>query len=488
MRHVVLLFLGFALQIANAAEFHVSPGGSPEGDGSEVNPWDLATAFAHPASVQAGDTIWLHGGTYRGTYESRLKGTANAPITVRQAPGERATIALEKSGKLGVALWLRGEHVRYQGFEVTCLNPVRRTETPGSWPQDLRRGSVEIRGSHQQLLNLVIHDLGNAIGFWSEAEGGEINGCLIFNNGWDAPDRAHGHAIYTQNEKGTKRIIDNILFNQFRNGLALYGSHKATLRGYRIEGNVSFNNGAPAGPNRAGRNLLAGGGAPLEDIEIINNFTWGIGGGLQIGYPWGKINKSTLARGNYVRGVSFYQPGNLTFRENTVFDLSTVILAIGEETKIENLDIDANSYHWKKTKWNPFATSAAEGNSGMKFEGWQGKALDVGSTFSTAMPAENRVFVRPNQHVFGRGHVIVYNWEKRDEVLVDLSPFLKTDQAFRVVSAQNFYGPPLIRGVFDGKPVGIPILPGPRMLPLGLKDVEIAPTEPDFAVFVVLPE
>src|SRR5262245_511716 len=49
---------------AGAAEHHVSPSGTPAGDGSAGNPWDLTTALAGPASVMPGDTIWLHGGVY----------------------------------------------------------------------------------------------------------------------------------------------------------------------------------------------------------------------------------------------------------------------------------------------------------------------------------------------------------------------------------------------------------------------------------------
>ena len=44
---------------------YVSPTGSAVGDGSSAQPWDLATALAGAKGrVQAGDTIWLRGGTY----------------------------------------------------------------------------------------------------------------------------------------------------------------------------------------------------------------------------------------------------------------------------------------------------------------------------------------------------------------------------------------------------------------------------------------
>src|SRR4051794_17558684 len=79
---------------ARTAEFHVAPDGRSDGDGSRARPWDLATALAQPPAVRPGDTVWLRGGTYRGTFTSRLTGAPGAPVTVRQAPGERATVDL----------------------------------------------------------------------------------------------------------------------------------------------------------------------------------------------------------------------------------------------------------------------------------------------------------------------------------------------------------------------------------------------------------
>src|SRR5437762_2768638 len=90
----VSVFLGAP---ASSAEYHVSPSGSRLRNGSLKNPWDLQTALsgegANPRQrVRPGDTVWLHGGVYRGGFVSKLSGSAKAPITVRQAIGERATI------------------------------------------------------------------------------------------------------------------------------------------------------------------------------------------------------------------------------------------------------------------------------------------------------------------------------------------------------------------------------------------------------------
>ena len=73
------------------SQWYIAPNGSSGGDGSQARPWDIATGLNGPSAVKPGDTIWLRGGNYgNGTtiYNSRLKGTAAAPVLVRQYPGE----------------------------------------------------------------------------------------------------------------------------------------------------------------------------------------------------------------------------------------------------------------------------------------------------------------------------------------------------------------------------------------------------------------
>src|SRR5438046_9458440 len=86
--------------------FYVSPTGSPSGDGSFTNPWDLATALDGPPTATPGSTIWLRGGTYAdgpyyGGYLSNLTGTAAAPIVVRQVPGQRGQVTNCRVGRRG---------------------------------------------------------------------------------------------------------------------------------------------------------------------------------------------------------------------------------------------------------------------------------------------------------------------------------------------------------------------------------------------------
>src|SRR5262245_25404583 len=170
-----LAFLGIVLCAASAfaAEFHVSPAGTSKGSGAADSPWNLSTALSGTAPVKPGDTVWLNAGTYRGRLVSRLVGSKGAPIIVRGTLGERVTIDTNpRDEKDSGTFMILGADVVFRDFEVTCSHGVRETKIAGSWPADIKGGSVDVRGDRISLWNLVVHDLSGGFGFWSDGEGG----------------------------------------------------------------------------------------------------------------------------------------------------------------------------------------------------------------------------------------------------------------------------------------------------------------------------
>src|SRR5262249_18726842 len=144
-------------------------------------------ALAQPPVLQPGDTLWLRGGRYPGDFTSALTGTPALPLLLRQYPGERATI--------DGSLTLNGAYTWYWGFEVMNSDPLRVSSQPDSDPTDIPRQARQLAvfGPGTKCINLVVHDLGDGIGAWSQATGAELTGCLTYNNGWQGPDRGHGH-------------------------------------------------------------------------------------------------------------------------------------------------------------------------------------------------------------------------------------------------------------------------------------------------------
>jgi hypothetical protein len=225
--------------LGNAAEFYAAPAGSPSGQGTKANPWDLQTALSHPGVVRPGDTIWVGGGMYRGNYTSNLTGNSAAPIIVRQYPGERATI--DGGSSRVAALTVNGSWAWYWGFEIMFSDPLRMIPTSGSWPGELMRSDgVVTSAPNTKFINLVVHDASQGISFWTGAVNSELYGNILYHNGWEAPDRGHGHSVYTQNDTGTKRIVDNIMFSGYSFGIHAYGSSNARLNNFYVEGNTIF--------------------------------------------------------------------------------------------------------------------------------------------------------------------------------------------------------------------------------------------------------
>ena len=347
-----------------------------------------------------------------------------------------------------------GADTVYRDFEVTCSHPARETKIAGSWPADIRRGGVDIRGTRIAALQLVVHDLANGFGFWHEGEGGEITGCLIYYNGWQGPDRAHGHGIYAQNKRGTKRIADNILFHQFAYGIHAYGSEKASLDGFDIEGNIAFDNGCLTRGGERSPGIMVGGGCPARRIAIRDNVV--VGGSVRLGYPWGTTSDDAVVTGNYIdQGLVLRDFRQATIERNTIVAASHVVQLEGAgKLLLGGLAWDRNEYFLTDGRWGQ-CTIVEEGKSrGLSFAEWQQTTgLDAASTFTKGAPDKLRIVVRPSAHEPGRAHVAVLNPQSLPEVEVDLAAVLKAGQPFRIVSAKDYYGPPVVSGTYSGQPV-----------------------------------
>lgn len=477
-----------------AGEFQVAPDGRPDGDGSAARPWDLATALSHPVAVRPGDTILLGAGRYSGGYTSVLRGGRTAPITVRPAAGARVMLdCLPRDAKDSGVLTVDGEWTVFRDFEITCSDPKRTTTEAGSWPADIRRGGISARGSHLSFINLIIHDTGQGIGMWGNeesGEGGEIYGCLIYHNGWLGPDRGHGHGIYAQNARGTKRIEDNVIFNHFGYGLHAYGSEKASLRGFHIEGNVAFNNGCLVGKDQRSTDLAIGGGSDMDRILVSGNITHG-GGGLQIGYGNKVRNRGVVIRDNRIGGhTKFTALAEAFVTGNTIVAPGTLVgfQAPPPGETPDQVTWDDNTYLRTRREWAAFNLFAEGKATGASFEEWRRlTGHDANSRYEEAPASGVTVILRPNRHEKGRAHLIVINDDGMPSVRVDLTGVLAIGQPFRIQNVQNFFGPPVHSGVWEGS-IDLPLAPTPVAKPVGMSDADLPVTGPGFGVFVILPE
>lgn len=468
---------------ARGRHFYVAPDGRPDHPGTLTRPLDIVTALSNRTPARPGDTIWLRGGVHAapqavlsGTEEptlvSTLTGTATAPITVRQYPGERAII----DGGIRV----EGAWTWYRDFEISNSSPLRTRKRPMG---------LHVFGPNTRFINLVIHDNGNGIGFWQAAENAEIYGTIIYHNGWEETDdyRGHGHGIYAQNLNGAKLISDVISFNNYSSGMKAY-SEQGHANQITFEGNISFNNGAPARPQTAYNrveNLLVGTSIhPVEGARLIANHTYhppdSTGNSIFIGYA-ATINRDAVISNNYFVGGDSNHT-YLTRWEQIVFSGNTLIG--GRDLLVLQMPAGLNALAYRQWDNNhylsrhnpsPFIYTDSKVSGYRSLDDWQRiTSLDQHSTWLAhrqGRPTGKHILLRPNRYDRQRANLAIYNWDLLDQVEVDLQPFLKVGDRFVIRNVQNFFGPPVVAATFNGQPVRVPMTG--------------APTSPEFNAFVI---
>lgn len=443
-----------AVLSVNAAEFFVSPTGLPTNTGSSSSPWDLQTALNHPTSVKPGDTIWLRNGIHRLSnrvtkFTSRLAGTSSAPITVRQYPGERATID-------GNITQSAGGWVNYWGFEIYNSNTTRYTSETGSWPQawwlnydgktiDLCVPGVDVRAPNIKLINLVVHDsIAGGFDIWREGQNTEMYGCLSYYNGWQAPDRSHGHGLYGQNALPyTKNIKENVFYGNLALNVQVSGNGPDSITdNFNIEGNTMYMSGILANSHQ--QNLLIGAyqGAS-QNPRIIGNYvydTQSSAADVYLGYTGGTDN-AVITDNYFVPSVQFASVNNNMTLSGNTFVSNTIVL---DRTKYPN------------------------------------------NTYLTSKPTANKIVVKPNQYESGRANIVIYNWQKLSTVTVDVSGIgLNSGDQYELHNVQNFYGD-VITGTYNGTPISIPVTGRTVAKPVGQNFTTPASTFPEFGTFVIM--
>ena len=429
--------------------YYVGPNGSPGGNGSRSRPWDFATAIK--ASLQPGDTIWVRAGTYRGAFRSTVAGQAGAPVVVRAYPGERAI--LDGAGSKSSALTVTGDYTVVWGLELTNSNPTRTTPVTG----ELRPDVVVNHASHTKYINLIIHDGG--VAFYNEPASldVEIAGCIIYNNGWQGPDRGHGHGLYLKSLVGPLVARDNVIFNQYGYGVHAYtNSQTGKLMNITLDGNIAFDNGTLATRSSLSSNILLGGADYAAGDVVRNNVTYyapslrGAGANVMIGFR-------ELRNGDVIVENNFFVGGN------PVLDFGFWSAArVSQNTLIS---ADAGS---RIAKHDPAAVGQI----------WRD------NTERSAPPA-NVVFVRSNLYEPGRAHIVVFNGEEKRAADVDVTGVLAVGDRYEVRNVQDLFGAPVVTGTVSSTSIRIPLTGVKPPVPVGLSKSPAPQTGPGFDVFLL---
>ncbi|HWC72802.1 MAG TPA: Ig-like domain-containing protein, partial [Gemmatimonadales bacterium] len=476
-----------AITVAGAAThagWYVSWDGTSSGDGSAQLPWNLQTGLTGGnGRVQPGDTVWLRGGTYSGTFQSNLNGSPSDWIVVRQYPGERAT--LDGGSIQNDVLQVNGSYTIYWGFEL--MESGTQRVGPAGTGTGLRGDGVYVNHAHDvKLINLVVHDVGHGIYTEDAAHDIEIYGWVIYNGGYEDASRSDGHGIYIKGDGiGWKVARDNVIFNQFGFGIHGYAQDNTSLKQLVLDGNALFNNGTPS--DFQNPNLQLGGLTIADNDTVTNNMTYyspGVAssdGNVRIGYT-ALLNGTAVFRTNYIVGgtlaldVGYWS--DLTVQSNTI---------VAPEMVLNQHDASsASTQHWSGDLHyrDPAATAWQLGGTTYTFADWEAVS-GAADQASATLPTVPQVFVRPNRYEAGRGMIVIYNWTLQGSVPVDLSGVVTPGNRYEVRNVQDLFGTPVVSGTYSGGTVSVPMDGVAPPQPIGGSFQPLHKTGPNFDVFIV---
>jgi len=428
---ILMCIVGLPAYKALAKNIFVAPVAGKMSGGTRKQPYDLPMLLNGKVQLLPGDTINLAGGDYFGDFNFHFEGTPEKQIVIRSVPGETAVLHGHIDLKPGT------RYLTLMDFEICADRSKswkRVSRQRGSSVKDIYSAAGITAGSSWmngiKIINLVIHDVpDNGIENWTRSVNSEVYGNIVYNNGWDGPDRGHGHGIYTQNDTGTKVYEENICFwNLGTCGIKIY-SESGTTSNFYLEGNIHFNPDC----------FLIGGYKPVRNITMRNNYM-GEGANLVLGYR-SKDNSGLRAWGNYLMKTTITEWQQMNMRHNVFLEGIDM-----------NAPVNLNQYKMDSDVFYPYT-----GGSGGDLQMLKQKGLEKNSTKLNNYPAVPEVFVRPNKYEPGRAHIVVYNWPKYDSVPVDLSDILKKGDAFEIIDVQHYSAGGVIKGIYKGALIKIPM-------------------------------
>lgn len=435
-----------------------------------------AATGATCAGHAAGDVYIMLAGTYNttGITVTNSDGTAAQPVwliadtSTGQCPKSNSSgcpvqVVNTSSSGNSITLYYTNNHFYTQGFEIyssAVINSGRNTNSSGSSPDPVEiaygygiytnNSGVAGQSVDLKFINMVIHDTKQNMSLWGmSTDGMESNGGLYFNSGWHAPDRGHGHGIYTQNRGVAQGVVkNNIVFGGAGQCIQFYGGDTAAVKNYDVEQNFWL--------NCNGRNAQYGGNMSpsMDSSTIINNESTGCDG----------TNTDCNAGGAGTNAGYYPYTHNFT---NNIFRFNY------EEGNVEVVDTLTGTT-WNSNTWitnvnHGLSPGVAPGSADTWFRGTYGSVVPP-------KPASDRVKVYANGYVTGRCNVMAWNWDGNATVVIPSTDIasqncLQNGDTYEIIDAQNPFGAPAASGTYTGGTnitVTVPTGASPPIPALGL--------------------
>lgn len=232
--------------------------GEAGGNGTAEHPLSWAAIKLLYDTMWPGVTVVFRGGTYAIDDNVNFSGNPNGHIVVTGRANEAT--------KINGSLWMERDYSTLKNMEIYDADlSSRATLETGSNPSDIpQRDGVRAEASNIRISGMIIHDTRQGLITTTGVENIEIEDCIVFYNGWSAPDRGHGHGLYT----GTVLIKNCIVFDNFGYGLHGYmGGDKIIYEDCIVFGNGEINNSPQT-------NILVGGNSIATNFRVENCQTY----------------------------------------------------------------------------------------------------------------------------------------------------------------------------------------------------------------------
>jgi hypothetical protein len=250
----------FSTSMASAAcDYYMAPNGSDNGAGTLAAPWK--TILYASGKMSPGRTLCARGGTYYGQAGRlwRSSGTASAPVTFRNYPGETPVFD-GQWGNTGVG----GDFLDFTNEANIVVDGL----TIQHFVDQYGNGAIKVNNDAGPVSNIVIQN------------------CTFIDNGSDV---LRDHHIYLAGGAMNTTIRNNLFIRAA--GAAIQLNHTPAPSGTRIYNNVmiggtlkcSASNGNPcSSTSRQSWGMMISDG---KDTQIYNNTVYGMDrGGIEFNY------------------------------------------------------------------------------------------------------------------------------------------------------------------------------------------------------------
>jgi parallel beta-helix repeat protein len=432
-------------------EFHVFPKnyrltpGTTSGNGSIHKPWDLQHALNQPTTiVNGGDTIWLHEGVYDGRYISTLQSTIpNKFITVAAFKDDNVIINGNIPSKLTSVIEIKGKQVIFKDLEITFLGKFSRNQTETNFQKV--DGVNHSSGAGCKFINLIIHNNpGSGFGSWKRTADTEINGCIIFNNGYYSAKRGSGVGIYVQNSAEKFRLIkNNTIFNNYYKGIEVWSDNRKATEAYVkniiLDNNVIFNSALVTGIPKDNLIIATNDNTSVniaKHIKVLNNIFYhntdyakneidGESPSLTLGFNKNSPVEDITLTGNIILGrndgIRILHAKSLTFKNNTVYSgFIRFYNSFYSNFSSKAWDFAGNSYYTRKSK-----TIRIQSKEDFTIEEWQKKyGMDSKSTWKpiSEFNLNNVLNITQNEYDKNKYRIVLFS-KNEEDVIVDFSNY-----------------------------------------------------------------